>query len=94
MDSDFVASSIVRPAIIAIAFAIDPQYIHLIMQDHFSGAPHQDPRDHIANFLGMLGFFKIEGATDEAIRMRMFPLSLRGEALTWVNNQAPGSLSC
>ncbi|KAK7274077.1 hypothetical protein RIF29_15148 [Crotalaria pallida] len=41
----------------------------------------------------MHDFFKIEGASEEAIRMRMFPLSLREQAYQWMKNQPPGSLS-
>ena len=86
-------TSIVRPAVTAANFEIKPAYIHLIQQDQFSGAPNEDPSEHIANFLSILDFFKIQGATDEAIRLRLFPLSLRDRARSWLLTQLQGSFT-
>ncbi|XP_031275291.1 uncharacterized protein LOC116133741 [Pistacia vera] len=46
----------------------------------FSGLAHEDPNLHIANFLEICDTFEHSGVSDEAIRLRLFPFSLRDKA--------------
>ncbi|EOY18189.1 Uncharacterized protein TCM_042804 [Theobroma cacao] len=43
----------------------------------FEGLPNDDPNAHIVNFLEIYDTFKANGVTDDAIRLRLFPFSLR-----------------
>ena len=42
----------------------------------FDRLQDEDPNAHIANLLEVCDTFKINGATNDAIRLRLFPFSL------------------
>ena len=69
-----VESSIVRLNVIVNNFEIKPNIIQMVQLDGFQD---EDPNAHIANFLGVCDTFKINEATNDAIRLRLLPLSLR-----------------
>ena len=82
-----VESSIVRPTIAANIFEIKPNIIQMVQQFvQFDGFQDEDPNAHIANFLEVCDTFKINGATNDAIRLRLFPFSLRNWAKQWLNS--------
>ncbi|KAA3460523.1 retrotransposon gag protein [Gossypium australe] len=80
-------SSIVRPAIAVNIFELKPNTIQMIQQFvQFNGLQDEDPNTHIANFLELCDTFKINGVSDDAIRLRLFPFSLRNKAKQWLNS--------
>ncbi|XP_031286373.1 uncharacterized protein LOC116145068 [Pistacia vera] len=81
------ASSIRRPAIAANNFEIKSTIIQMIQSScQFNGLAHADPNAHIGNFLEICDTFKQNGVTDDAIRLRLFPFSLRDKAKNWLNS--------
>ena len=84
-------SSIRRPAIQANKFEIKPAIIQMIQQTvQFGGLSQEDPNVHIANFLEICDTFKYNGVTDDVIRLRLFPFSLRDKAKVWLNSLPHG----
>ena len=80
-------SSIVRPAIAANNFELKPNTIQMIQQFvQFDGLQDEDPNAHLANFLEFCDTFKINGISDDAICLRLFPFSLRNKAKQWLNS--------
>jgi len=74
-------SSIVRHAIAANNFELKPNTIQMIQQFvQFYGLQDEDPNTHIANFLEFCDTFKINGISNDATRLRLFPFSLRNKA--------------
>ncbi|XP_027351168.1 uncharacterized protein LOC113862277 [Abrus precatorius] len=59
----------------------------------FDGLQDEDSNAHIANFLEICDTFKINGATDYAIRLKLFPFSLRSRAKQWLNSLPRGSIT-
>ncbi|PON56480.1 hypothetical protein TorRG33x02_296310, partial [Trema orientale] len=73
-----ISSGIRYPTIQANNFEIKPPIIHMIQNSvQFSELPNDDPNAHIANFFEICDTFKYNGVTDNAIRLRLFPFSLR-----------------
>ena len=67
---------IVAPAIANNNFEIKPSFIHMVQNNQFGGLQGEDPYAHILTFLNVCATFKINGVTDDAIRLRLFPFSV------------------
>ncbi|XP_048231313.1 uncharacterized protein LOC125370323 [Ricinus communis] len=80
-------SSILRPAITATHFELKPQFIQFISNDSFSGGVNDCPINHIDSFLEKCDTFKINNVSDDAIRLRLFPFSLRDRAKEWLKDE-------
>ncbi|XP_073154031.1 uncharacterized protein [Henckelia pumila] len=86
--------SIIRPAFRANQFEIKPAIIQMIQNSvQFGGTSIHDPNAHIANFLKICDTFKHRGVSDDAIRLRLFPFSLRDKAKAWLNSLSAGSIT-
>jgi hypothetical protein len=67
-------------------FEIKPAFPNLVQQNQFSGSPTEDLNLHIATFLRLSGTLKANGVTQEAIRLHLFPFSLRDRASAWFHS--------
>ncbi|KAF7802402.1 uncharacterized protein G2W53_041513 [Senna tora] len=91
---DGLQHSIWRPSIQANNFEIKPATIQLLQANgQFGGSPIEDPNNHILNFLEICDTFKHNGVSDDAIRLRLFPFSLRDQAKVWLQSLPEGSIS-
>ncbi|XP_021729726.1 uncharacterized protein LOC110696681 [Chenopodium quinoa] len=86
-----VLSSIIRPPVTAQHFELKPQFIQFISNDSFVGLPHDCPVSHIDSFLEKCDTMKLNGVTDDVIRLRLFPFSLRDRAKEWLRDEGTGS---
>ncbi|KAL2895801.1 Phospholipase B1 membrane-associated [Bienertia sinuspersici] len=86
-----VLFSIVIPAVNAANFELNPQFIQFISSDSFVGLPTECPVSHISSFLEKCDTVKINNVTDDAIRLRLFPFSLRDRAREWLRDKGTGS---
>ncbi|KAK7320930.1 hypothetical protein VNO77_30889 [Canavalia gladiata] len=87
------SASIVRPPIAANNFEIKPALLHLVQQDQFGGSEVEDPNLHLSSFLQICDTIKMNGVSDEVIRLRLFPFSLRDRAKYWLQTQLRGSIT-
>ncbi|GJY36697.1 reverse transcriptase domain-containing protein [Tanacetum coccineum] len=60
--------------------------------NQFDGRTKTDPHKHIHEFLGICDMFKYRDTENEAVRLMMFPLSLTGEAKTWLDELNKGTI--
>ncbi|KAF7812290.1 uncharacterized protein G2W53_033266 [Senna tora] len=91
---DGLQHSIRRPSIQANNFEIKPATIQLLQANgQFGGSPIEDPNNHILNFLEICDAFKHNGVSDDAIRLRLFPFSLRDKAKVWLQSLPERSIS-
>ncbi|GJT54438.1 reverse transcriptase domain-containing protein [Tanacetum coccineum] len=66
-------------------FAIIGNHLTLVKGNQFDGRTKTDPHKHIHEFLRICDMFKYKDTENEAVRIMMFPLSLTGEAKTWLD---------
>ena len=91
---DGTQSSITRPTVAANTFEIKPNIIQMVQQYvQFNGLPDEEPNAHLASFLEVCDTFKINGVTEDAIRLRLFPFSLRDRAKQWLTSLPAGSIT-
>ncbi|KAF7835343.1 uncharacterized protein G2W53_010202 [Senna tora] len=91
---DGLQHSIQRLSIQANNFEIKSATIQLLQANgKFGGSPIEDPNNHILNFLEICDTFKHNGVSDDAIRLRLFPFSLRDKAKVWLQSLPEGSIS-
>ncbi|XP_073277635.1 uncharacterized protein [Primulina huaijiensis] len=91
---DGARPSIVRPIVWANHFEIKPAIIQMIQNTvQFGGTAVDDPNTHIADFLEICDTFKFNGVSDNDVRLRLFPFSLRDKAKAWLNCLPVGSIT-
>ena len=84
-----VQSSIRRPPIQANIFELKGVTLQMLHNIQFHGLPSENPNAHLTSFIEVCDTVKYNGVTEEALRMRMFPLSLSDRAKHWLTSQPP-----
>ena len=83
--------SIARPSINSNNFEIKPSLIQIIQNTvQFFGMTKEDPNDHISEFLKFCDTIKMNGVTEDALRLRLFNFSLKDKAKIWLKTQPDG----
>ena len=78
---------IVRPEVEAANFKLKPIMFQMLQTlGQFNGLPYEDPYLYLKLFLEVGDAFKIAGASKNALRLRLFPHSLRDQARAWLNS--------
>ena len=75
-----VQTAIRRPPIQANNFELKSVTLQMLQNILFHGLPHENPNMHLTNFLEVCDTIKYNGVTEEALRLRLFPLSLGDRA--------------
>ncbi|GJT63257.1 reverse transcriptase domain-containing protein [Tanacetum coccineum] len=73
-------------------FSIKGNHLTLVKGNQFDGRTKTDPHKHIHEFLEICDMFKYRDTENEVVRLMMFPLSLTGEAKTWLNELNEGTI--
>ncbi|GJU42160.1 hypothetical protein Tco_1195117 [Tanacetum coccineum] len=73
-------------------FAIKGNHLTLIKGNQFDARTKTDPHKHIHEFLRTCDMFNYRDTENEAVRLMMFPLSLTGEAKTWLDELNKGTI--
>ncbi|XP_063941434.1 uncharacterized protein LOC135149611 [Daucus carota subsp. sativus] len=92
-DTTGVMSSILRPAVTATHFELKPQFIQFISNDSFAGLASENPVDHLESFLEKCDMIKLTNVPDDAIKLRLFPFSLRDAAKDWLKDEGPNKFT-
>ncbi|KAJ9556612.1 hypothetical protein OSB04_011226 [Centaurea solstitialis] len=72
---------------------IPGKLLHMIKDLTFDGKNDSNPIVHMENFVDICDSFKTEEGRDDAIRLRVFPFTLTGEARAWSRSLEPSSIT-
>ncbi|XP_058745952.1 uncharacterized protein LOC131618812 [Vicia villosa] len=86
-------NSIVAPSIEANNFELKPSLLSAVQQNQFSGNSMEDPNLHLSVFLQYADTVKANGVSSEAIRLCLFPFSLRDRARAWLQSLPANSVT-
>ncbi|CAM8968795.1 unnamed protein product [Rhodiola kirilowii] len=74
-------------------FDLKTSTIQMVQSNQFSGRDNEDPNSHLTSFLEVCATFKINGFSEDAKLLRLFPFSLTGRARDWLRSQTPDSFT-
>ncbi|XP_022864790.1 uncharacterized protein LOC111384705 [Olea europaea var. sylvestris] len=61
-------------------------FMALLNRHQYHGMASENSHIHISRFLDMCQHFSYQGISDDAIRLRLFPYTLRDKALEWLDS--------
>ena len=64
-------------------FEIKTGLVNMVQASPFCGKASEDAHAHLQNFLEVSSIINPRGTTMDNIRLRLFPFSLLGKAMTW-----------
>jgi len=64
----------------------------MVQQSQFGGSPMEDPNLHLLIFLEVCDTLKLNEVSTDAIRLRLFPFSLKDKAWAWLHSLPPDSI--
>ena len=74
-------------------FELKPGLIHMARELAFRGRTNEDPHKHLRSFLEICGTVKMNGVSNDAIKLRLFPFSLQDRAKDWLETIPPDSIT-
>ena len=88
-----VQSAIRRPPIQENNFELKGVTLQMLHNIQFHGLPSENPNAHLTSFIEVSDTVKYNGVTEEALRLRLFPLSLSDRAKHWLTSQPLDSIT-
>ncbi|XP_050916627.1 uncharacterized protein LOC127131756 [Lathyrus oleraceus] len=67
-------------------FKLKPSLIDMVQQNQFDGLPSKNLNLHLSIFVDKCGTVKANGVEQNAIRLRLFPFSLRDRVWDWLQS--------
>ncbi|KAJ9552763.1 hypothetical protein OSB04_016808 [Centaurea solstitialis] len=87
-------SGILRPKIKAAHFALKPLMFSMIQTNgQFGGTAVEDPHSHLKSFMQITDSFRIPEVSPSALRLSLFPFSLKERARAWYDSLEPDSIT-
>ncbi|KAL1188657.1 hypothetical protein V5N11_022899 [Cardamine amara subsp. amara] len=74
-------------------FEFKASLINMVQGSKFHGLAMEDPLDHLDQFDRFCGTTKINGVSEDALKLRLFPFSLGEKAHIWEKNLPPDSIT-
>ena len=83
-NNDYLHTPITQPTINAEDYEIKPYYLSLVQQNKFGGYAIEDAGMHLNTFTEICDMMCIKDVVPDAVKLRLFPFSLRGRAKEWL----------
>ncbi|KAK8658757.1 hypothetical protein V6N13_036951 [Hibiscus sabdariffa] len=92
-DLEGLNPAVTMPEFEAEHFELKPVMFNMLNTiGQFGGSPTENARQHLKSFLEICNSFKIHGVSNDVLKLKLFPYSLRDKAKAWLNNLQPDSL--
>ena len=88
-----IQSAIRQPPIQANNFELKGVTLQMVHNIQFHGLPIENLNAHLTIFIEVCDTIKYNGVTEEALRLRLFPLSLSDRAKHRLTSQPPNSIT-
>ena len=88
-----VQTAIRRPPIQANNFELKSVTLQMLQNILFHRLPNENLNMYLTNFIEECDTIKYNGVTEEALRLRLFPLSLGDRAKNWLTSQPSDSIT-
>ena len=88
-----VKTTIRRPPIQENNFELKSVTLQMLQNILFHGLPNENPNMHLTNFLEVCDMINYNGVTEEALMLRLFPLSFDDRTKHWLTSQPPDSIT-
>jgi hypothetical protein len=85
------SSSLQLPDITAAHYEIKPSNIQMLPS--FYGLDNEDPYKHLDEFLEICLTMRLQNISEDALRMRLFPFSLKDKTKYWLNSLETNSIT-
>ncbi|KAL4367747.1 hypothetical protein GQ457_05G022960 [Hibiscus cannabinus] len=86
-DLEGLHPAVTMPEFEAENFELKPMMFKMLNTlGQFGGSPTGIPRQHLKSFLEICNSFKTHGVSNDVLKLKLFPYSLRDKAKTWLNN--------
>ncbi|KAH9686903.1 hypothetical protein KPL70_014565 [Citrus sinensis] len=87
-----LSTSCIRyPNVAARSFELKPSVLNCLPT--FYGLENEDPYNHLNDFHAICQTFKYENFSDDDVKLRLFPFSLKNRARSWLNTLPANSIS-
>ncbi|GJU66483.1 RNA-directed DNA polymerase, eukaryota, nucleotide-binding alpha-beta plait domain protein [Tanacetum coccineum] len=91
---DDIKSGIVNPKIgDDVEFKINANFMRELRPKLFAGTDDEDAYEHVRTVLEIMDLFHFPGVTHDAIMLRVFPITLKGQTLRWKNRLPAGTIT-
>ncbi|GKB66675.1 ribonuclease H-like domain-containing protein [Tanacetum coccineum] len=71
-------------------FEINSNFMRELRRKLFKGTDDKDVHEHVRRVLEISDLFHFPGVTYDAVMLRVFPITLKGPALRWINRLSAG----
>ncbi|GJV08849.1 reverse transcriptase domain-containing protein [Tanacetum coccineum] len=88
---DDVRPGVVKPMIgNDVEFEINSNFMRELRRKLFKGTDDEDAHEHVRRVLEIVDLFHFHGVNHDAVMLRVFPITLKGPALRWINKLPAG----
>ncbi|GJX99193.1 reverse transcriptase domain-containing protein [Tanacetum coccineum] len=88
---DDIRPGMVKPKISNdVEFEINSNFMRELRRKLFKGTDDEDAHEHVRRVLEITDLFHFPGVTHDAVMLRVFPITLKGPALRWINRLSAG----
>ena len=92
-NDDFIRAPITQPAVTAENYEIKPNLLSLVQQNQFGGSAAEDSGMHLNTFTEVCNMMHIKEVDPNAVKLRLFPFSLRGKGKYWLLALPKGTIT-